>query len=167
VTEGRRQFRSRRMVAPPTEADLRYLLYGDWAHQAPVIYALEDRARALWDAMREKLLADWLRARPGTRPWGWWAFDSTEPRLRLGGIGKPMNTFNLAFGVPNWWPLPEWTAFRGLFTPIDTDDPPAYESEATYLRRLDLFEPGEAERLTERDYAPVRIPANHNMRLHP
>lgn len=40
---------------------------------------------------------------------------------------------------------------------IDPDDPPVFESEAAYLKRLNLFMPGEEARLTEADFAAELI----------
>ena len=45
---------------------------------------------------------------------------------------------------------------------IDPDDPPRYESEASYLQRLDLLLPGELERLTEADFEPELIGSEEN-----
>ena len=36
-----------------------------------------DEMRAIWKQCRDELLA---AARPGERPWGWWEFESPEPR---------------------------------------------------------------------------------------
>ena len=38
---------------------------------------------------------------------------------------------------------------------IDADDPPMFESEASYLDRLGLFLPGEKKRLKKADWDPV------------
>jgi hypothetical protein len=40
---------------------------------------------------------------------------------------------------------------------IDPDDPPAYESQAAYLERHDLFLPGERRRLRKADCEPERV----------
>jgi hypothetical protein len=104
---------------------------------------------------------------PGRRPWAWWKFSAPEPRRRLGGRGTPLCEFTayapeLHFGIPAFWrrandfcdllKLDErrWPA-------IDPDDPPIYESEATYLKRLRLLLPGEARRLRRADYAPEAV----------
>ena len=47
------------------------------------------------------------------------------------------------------WPFRD----SGL-TAVDFDDPPAFESQATYLQRLDLLQHGEATRLSARDFLP-------------
>lgn len=49
-------------------------------------YALEgcqlDRARMAmdWKRHRAHLLPEWIRERPGTRPYAWWLFDAPEVR---------------------------------------------------------------------------------------
>ena len=40
---------------------------------------------------------------------------------------------------------------------IDPEDPPRYESQATYLKRLDLLLPGELKRLTSADFEPELV----------
>jgi hypothetical protein len=67
----------------------------------------DDDARARWEQVRAGLLASYIHAHPGTRPWAWWRFDSPratvlprvgvlppwlsaitcEPRRRLAGTG--------------------------------------------------------------------------------
>ena len=41
------------------------------------LFTIED-VRDAWNEFRTKLMADYDR--PGKRPWGWWRFDSPEPR---------------------------------------------------------------------------------------
>jgi hypothetical protein len=44
----------------------------------------DDVLRAAWESLREELIAEHVAAQPGTRPWGWWRFDSPErPARRL------------------------------------------------------------------------------------
>ena len=43
-----------------------------------------DEMRSTWKAHRDKLLA---AARPGHRPWGWWEFESPEPRAAATSAG--------------------------------------------------------------------------------
>jgi hypothetical protein len=87
--------------------------------------------RARWARIGADLVAEWVQARPGTRPWGWWRLDAprwrredfpprvrdlgdvflrdlAEPRRRLGGVGTPayevLNEIPLfAAGVPTHW----------------------------------------------------------------
>ncbi|MEW5772478.1 MAG: hypothetical protein AB1916_03040 [Thermodesulfobacteriota bacterium] len=37
-------------------------------------------AAEMWAAMREEIMASWVRERPGTRPWAWWTFTAPEDR---------------------------------------------------------------------------------------
>jgi hypothetical protein len=100
-----------------------------------------------------------------------------EPRKRLGGTGTPdyeVLGFKpcFAFGLPVSWVSPFDVSYYGgtlrhvvtgqLVNPgstftgvaIDSDDPPLYESEASYLDRHGLFLPGERKRLKKADFEP-------------
>jgi len=123
------------------------------------------------ERIKEPLLAEWIRQRPGTRPSWWWERFSPESRRRLGGIGDPAHEF-LAYaesyrcGLPSIFVDP-WLveyfngracdvhgrrigteyaegSFKGRA--IDPRDPPLYESEATYLRRHGLLTASETRR---------------------
>jgi hypothetical protein len=108
------------------------------------------------------------RRATGTRPFIWWSLEARAPRRRLGGVGTPkhevLNYFpEIRFGIPVYW-VNEWEVsyfngrrrdihgnrigteyadghFQGRA--IDPDDPPRYESEATYLARLGLLSAAE------------------------
>ena len=105
-----------------------------------------------------------------------------EPRRRLGGIGTPSHeclayTPHYNFGIPAYW-VNQWESdyyngrarhvdghligedyeegdFEGVA--IDSEDPPRYESEASYLERHGLFRPGEKKRLRKADFEPDLI----------
>lgn len=137
-----RRPKARRLVDVP-RAHLAFLLTGDKALDEPTDDVLGDgdeqeqhnrlelfllagdakRLRALWLQVRDAVLADWIAARPGTRPWAWWKFDGprwqpadlplrqcglgevflrdlAEPRRRLGGIGTPQ--FEVLNVVPHF-----------------------------------------------------------------
>lgn len=127
---------------------------------------------AAWREHSPELLAVWIRAHPGTRPWAWWRFAAPEPRQRLGGVGTPAAEV-LAYapefhvGIPaDWvesWMVAYYTGrardvhgrpigqeFQGRpfeGRAIDPDDPPRFESEAAYLERLGLLTDEERRRL--------------------
>jgi len=63
-----------------------------------------------------------------SRPWAWWYFESPEPRRKLGGKGEPFGESRDYFGMPH--------GHLGY----EADDPPLYESERDYLRRLSLLD---------------------------
>jgi len=160
----------------PVYSDVRknYLLTGEWNlpdanedEQWDVFAFSGDGAaiRAAWEDLREELLADWLWQRPGTRPWPWWDFDAPEPlRLRVGGKGDLIpaydNPRNLNLGIPRKDDfikgyLSSYTAKYGRqFDLYDPADPPAFESEASYLRRFGLLSPGEEKRVPAEAWGP-------------
>lgn len=103
---------------------------------------------------------------------GWYSAGSYRvTRERLGGTGTPKwEALNYApsyeAGVPTSWITRSDVScyehgLRNRLRPnepveaFDPDDPPLFESEAAYLRRLDLLLPGEVERLGEADFEPV------------
>ncbi len=136
-------------------------------------------AQELWKIKREELLHYWIEKHPGTRPYAWWKFDALENRLRLGGTGTPCHEC-LAYAPIFRWGVPaSWISKRdeeyyngrskdihgkpigtkyseGDFKgkAIDPNDPPIFESQAAYLKRLGLLTPAEQKRLTKKDYAP-------------
>jgi hypothetical protein len=56
------------------------------------------------------------------------------------------------FGIPRSW-FSQWEAeYYKKGVPVDPHDPPAFESEAAYLKRLGLLFPGERKRLSPRHF---------------
>jgi hypothetical protein len=128
-------------------------------------------AHAYWDDHSDWVVQWHVKHWPGTRPRLWWKFDSPGQRLRLGGIGDTLDTCSayapqFDFGLPvNWRRADQLHFDRG--TPIDDRDPPRFESEVAYLKRLRLLLPGEARRLRPRDYRPVAVQVcNDRVELH-
>ena len=105
-----------------------------------------DAMRPLWFEHRAMILADWIHAKPGTRPRCWWLFDAPrlaadklgrwastvyaprliETRHKLRGDGKPLHEALLIapshdYGIPAWFG--------------NSDQPPVFESQHAYLRR--------------------------------
>lgn len=120
----------------------------------------------LWSAFGVAVIDRWAVERPGTRPSCWWRFASNEPRLRHGGIGDAASDVlafvpSLAFGLPALWVTEQDAAHYGpsfAGRAPDPRDPPLFESQAAYLRRLNLLMPGELERIPEADFQPEAIP---------
>jgi hypothetical protein len=112
------------------------------------IFLLQDgQLQKLWDEMKEGILEGWISAHPGTRPSLWWRFDApSSPRERVGGKGE-LQSEHLAveasyeFGIPTGW----LSEFHERHFPhlkgkaIDPDNPPLYESQASYLQRHNLL----------------------------
>ena len=88
---------------------------------------------------------------PGERPSMWWFAEAPAPRRQVGGIGvpawieQPAIMPEYALGIPASW---AW---------IDPRDPPAYESQAAYLRRHGLLAPSESRRLRAADFDAVEL----------
>jgi hypothetical protein len=129
----------------------------------------DDECRELYMQHRDAVIDAHIWARGwGKRPWTWWHFEGVGPRVRLGGKGTPafecLNVVpSFRDGIPDLWqkdnfwnwreggkPPPNWVEW-------DDDDPPVYESSATYLRRHNLLLHGEARHLKPRDFEPVAI----------
>ena len=121
-----------------------------------------EEVRELWEAYRESFLDYWVEGSeflvspgseygkrkgrqlwpynptrpvsPGTRPWVWWRFDAPEPRWRkVKATGELLPETGLVEVPGVYWLL---------------------ESEAHYLRRLDLLRPGERQHLSDADFEP-------------
>jgi hypothetical protein len=102
--------------------------------------------KELWDKYKADILEKWIADHPCTRPERWWEFDTTENRLRLGGIGKH-NEYAPCFknGIPeSWYPVkdisPPWS--KSI-----THDRPCFESQAAYLQRHGLLTTAEKQYL--------------------
>ena len=99
----------------------------------------DEQLRNLWFELREELLPEHIAKHPGTRPWAWWRFESTLPRLQMNDGPEPLEPPNF-FGKPSAY---------SVMPPADM-----FESEADYLIRLNLltcseldhfFDEGESE----------------------
>ena len=148
-------------------------------------FAAEPELLAAWTEARDEILEEWTADTPGTRPSFWWKFDAPrlpvgtfegcshdgklpEPRLRLGGIGTPSHerldyTPYYSFGIPSSWITRGDVKSYGAKTTgpaIDPEDPPRYESQSSYLNRLNLLLPGEKRRLRKADFEPELIEAD-------
>ena len=143
----------------------------------------ERQVHEAWELAGESLLAEWIETRPGTRPPGWWRLEApSEVRNRVGGTGTPAHEV-LAYaahfdrGVPVYWVTAddvEWYNGRardvegelielgyseGDFPheAYDPDDPPRFESEPAFLKRLELLRRGELERIPAEAFEPVAM----------
>jgi hypothetical protein len=123
---------------------------------------------ALWDEYGDQVVAERVVDWPGTRPERWWQYSAPEPRRRVGGVGTPAHerladVEHYHVGVPWTWITCSTLATyrligRDLGVPaISPAAPPLYESEATYLERLDLLLPGERRRLAAIDFHPESV----------
>jgi hypothetical protein len=79
----------------------------------------EEEAKTAWFTWREKLLAEWITTRPGTRPDAWWRFEHPGKKLKTVGQASCWDSM-------------------GKFIIYDIR-----EEEFDYLRRNDLLMPNE------------------------
>jgi hypothetical protein len=125
-----------------------------------------------WDAWGEELTAFWVfgpdaapeiaavygdrrssvrEIGPGTRPWGWWAFPETKIRRVVSGTPDPRDGLPYgAFSGNGFTPASDVKEYLfGLPRHCWHKEEVVYETQADYLRRLDLLLPGEAELLNQ------------------
>lgn len=159
---------NRKRVSRRREADIDPELLAWFKDATPcrpaLVYFMQDgELQTAWDASRDAVLAEWVQTTPGTRPAHWWLFDAPEQRQRIGGKGTPCHealahapAFSL--GIPADWVSDHWITDRGVKAErFDPTDPPAYESQAAFLKRHKLFLSGEERRLSADDYAPEAL----------
>jgi hypothetical protein len=122
--------------------------------------------KTAWEELREELQPEWIEKHPGTRPWGWWAFDAPEPiRNLISGEPPPEHELRPCLGIwqeseqalPTTGPSPlddlVWGGcsfgrpWWGSIRPWSTT--PEFEGEPEYLSRLGLLEFEESQRLVE------------------
>jgi hypothetical protein len=95
-----------------------------------------------WAALEREVLAHFVQHAPGTRPDPWWWIVGRRYGLRrmLSGRGTAL-VWSCKRGVPENY--------------LDRVEPITHESEAAYLQRHGLLQPGEAERIKPGAFDPV------------
>lgn len=108
----------------------------------------------IWEKHKEQFLPMFVRKHPGKRPCPWWLFEAPEQRrLKSGGYDEKWQKVVDDYG--DEWAEPikseHWRldyGKPGLFEYFDDDlneieDLREFESQAEYLKRLDILLPGE------------------------
>ena len=120
---------SRKMAHGISENLREYLLTGYCAKGDAKVFMLAsspDRLRPVWSAVKNDIMADFVKEHPCQRPWPWWEFEAPkEPvpgwdherfnsaqRRRLGGIGTPLHEVTCSwggfpYGIPSSW-VDQW-----------------------------------------------------------
>jgi hypothetical protein len=140
-------------------AMMRWLLTGQ--HSAWYYIFRKRPCEEIWAEHCDAVVQHHIRRDPGSRPRLWWWYSAPEPRQRLGGIGSPLHEVcnhraPFEYGVPSAWRF-AGDHMDACGVPLSADDPPIYESEASYLKRLGLFVSGERKRIHRVDFSPVAI----------
>jgi hypothetical protein len=128
-----------------------YLMYGELSPEANrFLNNFPDRIKAAWEKIGDSVTKDFIKQHPCRRPWAWWRFDAPQPRQRIGGTGKSTHeSMNFApgfsFGLPTSWTklIDVELKLAKKNDLIDPDDPPTFESQASYLQRHNLLAPEE------------------------
>ena len=136
------------------------LLTGYYMEHCP--FGDADSMRAGWIERRDVLVRQWVRDRPGSRPWGWWHHDAPEPRQRIDGKPHPFDckertlhiaesdrkdfwekAYALAWGMPTSFIPPfDEDLYRDFMRNILSGrDSEIFEPEWNYLVRLNLLLP--------------------------
>ncbi|MDR6659783.1 hypothetical protein J2W51_002353 [Tardiphaga robiniae] len=133
----------------------------------------------LWSQFRDVVLKRWILERPGSRPSLWWRYDAPrlprgtyeecfwdgmlpEPRLRVGGVGTALQDV-LAYvpvsylGVPKYWQDHEEASISPEIVPINPENPPTFESQASYLDRFGLMTASERRRVDSARFSPESV----------
>jgi len=135
-----------------------FKLEGEWVHRHR---GGPDALRDLWQVVENDVLVWYIAEHPGQRPkrWGWYSAprvtvnrtEISEPRRQVDGAGQPPwerlpgLSPSIEYGIPTmWWGYEE-------------DDPPCFESTASYLKRHGLFLPDEERELSDEDFEPELV----------
>ena len=115
---------------------------------------LTPKMRTTWDSCRAEIMGEWIQRNPCSRPWAFWKLDS-EPRQRLGGTGTPsyeVLAYSRRFerGLPaGWISKRDEDIYNLKGVAINPEDPPYFESEATFLDRHGLLTESEKRYLAK------------------
>jgi hypothetical protein len=109
----------------------------------------QERAAA-WREHGAEILATWMVAYAGTRPWAWWVHDATEARRCVDGVEllvPPIDRmWRQGLGIPAFVQCRP----RGVGLPT-------VEAQAAYLRRLGLLSADEGAGLAADAFTPETV----------
>jgi len=151
----RKRAKVKNRIEKPAPWLIQYLTFGEipGSKQEGVLECFQLRGnrqneKKIWKKYHDLILSSWLQNRPGTRPFAWWKFEASEPRKQVSGKGVlvrekfPAIVPRFTFGVPCDW------------YQVNEDNPPMFESEATYLKRHGLLTKSEEKRLSDFEPEP-------------
>jgi hypothetical protein len=98
-----------------------------------------------WRVIEEEAVEAWVEQYPGSRPSSWWHWSAPEVRGVVGAFRLLENPRERC-----------WSTGIPFLEPHDWSDPPFVESQPAYLERLNLWRPGERERVSAEAFEPQR-----------
>lgn len=116
----RKKKTAKKNIARISENLRNYFLTGDRGNSFEIWSLSGERLKAVWQAVENEIVTDFIKQNPCCRPWAWWEFSSPrwkrkfdayfdgklpEPRKRLGGVGDANFEFlnyvpRFKFGLP-------------------------------------------------------------------
>jgi len=99
----------------------------------------KDSQKFVWEKFKEEILSEWIPQNPCSRPFVWWSFDAPESRRLVSGLIEYCDVCSkdLRWGIDN------------NFLSYSSEDLPLFESQASYLKRLNLLDTKEVKFLNE------------------
>lgn len=98
----------------------------------------------LYQTIKKDFLSAWIKDHPGSRPWGWWEFDCPRQKDKDANCfwhgTLPEERQHISGGTRckyNFVPSYRKAVFK--YWHYTDDDVPMFESEAAFLKRLDLL----------------------------
>jgi len=117
--------------------------------------------KSLWQAHKNEFLPMFIEKHPGKRPAPFWQYEAPEPRQQGGG---PKNNDWVKMKKIHGENAPairllNWKFNHGIPGRLNLEikDKRIFESQAAYLKRLDLLTPGELELIPEQEFLPVLL----------
>ena len=111
---------------------------------------LEERLEPVWNRHRDTIIGNHIAKHPGTRPWGWWQFETTEDRrligdpedvgIKLGDSTGRTYPYRMHFGIPFRYVVDGYLVYSlGSHEEWDAIFESLFETERDYLTRLHLL----------------------------
>jgi len=131
-----------------------YIATGDM-HKYGMQWEIFDPGKDWPGNTEENAMERYISENPGKRPWPFWVEDDREKRRLLSGKLDPnASVYEYSLGIPSVQIttgedgfLESWNKIDPRKTFYDPDDPPVYETQLAYLKRLKLLTSAEKKLL--------------------
>lgn len=111
------------------------------------IWMHPETGREEWQRHKGKVLADFFKTRPGSRPFAWWEYSSPDHPKNF----KPINIDAVQMVERDYI---RWGSTSRPGPETFPEPPYLFESEAAYLKRKKLLIRGELQRIKPQDFEP-------------